>query len=58
MGERVVHNQDAGLICFPHNGFSVKYDGPTKDFFSWILYSQENQRGGRNQLLVKKFTNQ
>ncbi len=23
-----------------------------------LLYSQENQRGGRNQLLVKKFTNQ
>ncbi len=33
MGERVVHNEKAGLLCFPHNGFNLKYDGPTKDFF-------------------------
>jgi flavin-dependent dehydrogenase len=39
MGERVVHNEKAGLICFPHNGFSLKYDGPTKDFYSWHIYS-------------------
>ena len=34
MGERVIHNEGKGLLCFPLHGFSLKYDGPTKDFFS------------------------
>ncbi|MBW1856589.1 MAG: NAD(P)/FAD-dependent oxidoreductase, partial [Deltaproteobacteria bacterium] len=34
MGERVIHNEEKGLLCFPLHGFSLKYDGPTKDFFS------------------------
>jgi flavin-dependent dehydrogenase len=43
MGERVVHNEKAGLLCFPHNGFSLKYDGPTKDFYSWNIYSPNEE---------------
>lgn len=43
MGERVVHNKEAGLFCFPNNGFSVKYDGPTKDFYSWQIYSPNGE---------------
>lgn len=43
MGERVVHNEEAGLFCFPNNGFSVKYDGPTKDFYSWQIYSPNGE---------------
>ena len=39
MGERVIHNEEKGLLCFPHCGFSLKYDGPTKDFFSWEIHS-------------------
>lgn len=39
MGERVVHNAEEGLLCFPYHGFSLKYDGPTKDFFSWEIHS-------------------
>jgi len=39
MGERVIHNAKEGLLCFPHHGFNLKYDGPTKDFFSWTIYS-------------------
>lgn len=44
MSERVVHNAEAGLLCFPHNGFSVKYDGPTKDFFAWNIYSPGGEK--------------
>jgi flavin-dependent dehydrogenase len=44
MGERVVHNEKAGLLCFPHNGFNLKYDGPTKDFFSWQIYSPNEEK--------------
>ena len=43
MGERVVLNEEAGLLCFPNNGFSVKYDGPTKDFFTWQMYSPNGE---------------
>lgn len=43
MGERVVLNEEAGLLCFPHHGFSVKYDGPTKDFFAWNVYSPSGE---------------
>ena len=39
MGERLIHNEEKGLLCFPNNGFSLKYDGPTKDFFSWEIHS-------------------
>jgi len=44
MGERVVHNPEAGLFCFPNNGFSIKYDGPTKDFYSWQIYSPNGEK--------------
>lgn len=43
MGERVNHNPQAGLINFPHTGFSLKYDGPTKDFYSWHIYSPNEE---------------
>jgi flavin-dependent dehydrogenase len=44
MGERVIHNEEKGLLCFPHHGFNVQYDGPTKDFFSWELYSPRGEK--------------
>lgn len=44
MGERVVYNEKAGLICFPHNGFSLKYSGPTKDFYAWNIYSPGKEK--------------
>lgn len=44
MGERVTHNPSAGLLTFPHHGFSVPYDGPTKDFFAWHIYSPGGNR--------------
>jgi len=44
MGERVIHNEEKGLLCFPHHGFNLKYDGPTKDFFSWEIYSPGGEK--------------
>lgn len=44
MGERVVYNEESGKLCFPMNGFSLKYDGPTKDFYSWQIYSPNEEK--------------
>ena len=44
MGERVIHNEDKGLLCFPHHGFNLKYDGPTKDFYAWQIYSPGGEK--------------
>jgi digeranylgeranylglycerophospholipid reductase len=44
MGEHIIHNEKAGLLCFPHNGLNIKYDGPTKDFYSWQIYSPNEER--------------
>ena len=44
MGERVIHNEEKGLLCFPLHGFSLKYDGPTKDFFSWEIHSPGGEK--------------
>jgi len=44
MGEHVVHNEEAGLLCFPHNGFSIKYEGPAKNFYSWQIYSPTEEK--------------
>jgi flavin-dependent dehydrogenase len=44
MGERVIYNEEKGLLSFPHHGFSIRYDGPTKDFFSWELYSPRGEK--------------
>ena len=43
MGERVVYNEKAKLLSFPHNGFTLKYDGPAKDFYSWRIYSPKEE---------------
>lgn len=43
MGERVVYNETSGRFCFPNNGFSVPYDGPSKDFYSWNIYSPSEE---------------
>ena len=44
MGERVTYNEKDGLLCFPHHGFSLKYNGPTKDFFSWEIHSPGGEK--------------
>lgn len=39
LGERVKINTRNGNLCFPMNGFFVKYRGPYKNFYSSELYS-------------------
>lgn len=38
-GERITFNQRDGRLCFPVNGFSVRYDGPHKNLYGWQFYS-------------------
>jgi len=44
MGERLIYNEEQKLITFPHHGFSVKYDGPSQDFYSWEIYSPGGEK--------------
>jgi digeranylgeranylglycerophospholipid reductase len=39
LGERLRLNTRDDYLCFPVNGFSVKYGGFYKNFYSWELYS-------------------
>ncbi|MCK5186051.1 MAG: NAD(P)/FAD-dependent oxidoreductase, partial [Deltaproteobacteria bacterium] len=38
-GERITFNQKDGRLCFPVNGFSIRYDGPHKNLYGWQFYS-------------------
>ena len=38
-GERITFNTRDGRICFPVNGFSIRYDGPYKNLYGWQFYS-------------------
>jgi digeranylgeranylglycerophospholipid reductase len=42
--ERVVLNTREKRLCFPGYGFSVNYDGPHQDFYSWSIYSQKGNK--------------
>lgn len=42
-GERPTFNTKDGRLCFPVNGFSIRYDGPFKNLYGWQFYSP----GGR-----------
>ena len=44
MGERLIYNEEQKLFSFPHHGFSVKYDGPAKDFYSWEIYLSRRRK--------------
>ena len=37
-------NRKGGRLCFPKNGFSVKYDGPLKDLYAIYGYSSQGNR--------------
>ena len=43
-GERMKFNPRNGRICFPVNGFSVKYDGPYLDLYGFRFYSPDGSR--------------
>ncbi|KPJ57870.1 MAG: hypothetical protein AMJ42_04250 [Deltaproteobacteria bacterium DG_8] len=38
-GERITFNTRDGRLCFPVNGFSIRYDGPYKNIYGWQFYS-------------------
>ena len=38
-GERITFNTRDGRLCFPVNGFSIRYDGPHKNIYGWQFYS-------------------
>lgn len=38
-GERITFNARDGRLCFPVNGFSIRYDGPRKNLYGWQFYS-------------------
>ena len=42
-GERMYFNQETKRIVFPLNGFSVKYEGPYKNFYGWHIYSPDGK---------------
>jgi len=43
-GERMKFNPRNGWLCFPINGFSVKYDGPHLDLYGFRFYSPDGNR--------------
>jgi hypothetical protein len=42
-GERITFNTRDGRLCFPVNGFSVRYDGPYKNLYGWQFYSPKGK---------------
>ena len=44
MGERLIYNEEQKLFSFPRHGFSVKYDGPSQDFYAWEIYSPGGEK--------------
>lgn len=43
-GERITFNTRDGRLCFPVNGFSIRYDGPHKNLYGWQFYSPGGNR--------------
>lgn len=39
LGERPRLNKRDGYLCFPANGFSIRYNGPYKNYYTWQTYS-------------------
>jgi hypothetical protein len=42
-GERPTLNERNKRLCFPVNGFSLRYEGPTKNLYAWHFYSPGGQ---------------
>ena len=43
LGERVILNDEQKRLCFPAYGFSIPYDGPYRNFYSWQLLSYNGE---------------
>lgn len=44
LGERVALNLEKKLFSFPASGFTIPYDGPYRNFFSWQLLSNGGEK--------------
>jgi len=42
-GERMYLNEDQHKLVFPVNNFTVRYDGPHKNFYAWNVYTSDNE---------------
>ena len=43
-GEYLTYNQKNKVFVFPHNGFSLKYDGPTRNIYGFHIISPSAHR--------------
>jgi flavin-dependent dehydrogenase len=41
--ERMYYNEKNQKMIFPVNGFTVDYDGPTRNFYSWHFYAPDGK---------------
>ena len=44
LGERVMLNEREKRLCFPHYGFSINYQGPHQDFYTWAIYTHRGNK--------------
>ena len=44
LGERVTLNTAQKRLCFPAYGFTIPYDGPYRNFYSWQLFSYHGEK--------------
>jgi flavin-dependent dehydrogenase len=42
-GERMYFNDKSKKMIFPVNGFTVDYDGPTRNFYAWHFYAPDGK---------------
>ena len=44
LGERILLNLREKRLCFPRYGFSIPYEGPHQDFYTWSIYSHKGHK--------------
>jgi digeranylgeranylglycerophospholipid reductase len=42
--ERVILNVREKRLCFPWYGFSIPYEGPHQDFYTWVIYAHNGHK--------------
>jgi flavin-dependent dehydrogenase len=69
-GERMYLNEDQHMLVFPVNNFTVRYNGPHRDFYAWNVYTsdgehcirlgdyEKNRAGGRKTRLSAFYSKQ
>jgi len=44
LGERILLNTKKNRLCFPRYGFTIPYEGPHQDFYTWSIYSHRGHK--------------